>query len=103
MASGQGRTIGFCPPPYLIPRVIRHILKTGASGTLVVPKWPSTSFWPMRFPDGCTRDPFIREERTLHQSPHLVVTGLSGGSLFKGLPNTDLLAVRLVTNRFTPS
>ena len=54
------------------------------------------NFWPMFFPDGCTRAPFITEEKILHQSPHLVVTGLSGGSLFKGTPNTDLLAVRLV-------
>ena len=99
----SGENNWLCPPPYLIPRVIRHTLKTGASATLVMPKWPSAPFWPMLFPDGCTRAPFITEERTLHQSPHLVVTGLSGGSLFKGTPNTDLLAVRLVANRFTPS
>ena len=99
----SGENNWLCPPPFLIPRVIRHTLKTGASGTLVMPKWPSAPFWPMLFPDGCTRAPFITEERTLHQSPYLVVTGLSGGSLFKGTPNTDLLAVRLVANRFTPS
>ena len=78
----SGENNWLCPPPYLIPRVIRHTLKTGASATLVMPKWPSAPFWPMLFPDGCTRAPFITEERTLHQSPHLVVTGLSGGSLF---------------------
>lgn len=34
------------PPIYLIPRVINHIVATRSSGTLVVPKWPSSVFWP---------------------------------------------------------
>ena len=70
-------------------------LNTGASGTLIVPRWPSGPFWPMLFPDGCTQAPFVIQEKTLDQSPHLVVTGHSGGNLFKGAPNTDLLPLRL--------
>ena len=70
-----GENNWLCPPPFLIPRVIRHTLKTGADGTLIVPRWPSAPFWPLIFPEGCTRAPFITEEKILDRSPHLVVPG----------------------------
>ena len=35
---------------YLVPRAIRLAQETAASGTLVVPKWPSAPYWPMLFP-----------------------------------------------------
>ena len=89
--------------PFLIPRVIRHALNTTASGTLVVPRWPLAPFWPMLFPDGCTQAPFVIGEKTLDRSTHLVVAGHSDGNLFKGAPNTDLLALRLDCTKVTPS
>ena len=98
-----GENNWLCPPPFLVPRVIRHALKTGASGTLVVPKWPSAPFWPILFPDGCSPAPFVSEEKTLDRSSPLVVAGQSGSSLFKGVPNTDLLALRLVCNKVNPN
>ena len=80
----SGENNWLCPPLFLIPRVIRHALNTAASGTLIVPRWPSAPFWPMLFPDGCTQAPFIIGEKTLDRSTHLVVAGHSGGNLFKG-------------------
>ena len=35
------------PPPYLIPRVLDHMEKCKGSGVLVVPRWQSSSFWPL--------------------------------------------------------
>ena len=96
-----GESNWLCPPPFLIPRVIRYTLQTGANGTVIVPRWPSAPFWPLLFPDGCTRALFIIEEKILDWSPYLVVPGRSGCSLFKGTPNTDLLALRQVSNKST--
>ena len=37
------------PPVSLVPRVIRHIAHYKAVGTLIVPEWFSSPFWPMLF------------------------------------------------------
>ena len=34
------------PPTYFVPRVIKHLQSSKGQGTLVVPFWPSASFWP---------------------------------------------------------
>ena len=84
-----------CPPPYLIPRTIRHAQHTQASGTLIVPEWPSAPFWPFLFPEGETAAPFVKAPLVLPGTTNLVCQGRSGSSLFKGKPNTNLLALRL--------
>ena len=35
------------PPVSLVPRVIRHLAHCKAVGTLIVPEWVSSPFWPM--------------------------------------------------------
>ena len=47
------------PPVYLIPRVIRHAQKSKAKGTLVVPQWLSSPFWPLLYPNGTDPVDFI--------------------------------------------
>jgi len=84
-----------CPPPYLVPRVIRHVTQTGAIGTLIVPRWLSAPFWPMLFPDGSHPAPFIRKVVVIDKSECLLIPGRSGDNLFKGPPSTDLLAIRV--------
>ena len=37
------------PPPALIPRVIKKILREKASSTLVVPEWRSSPYWHLVF------------------------------------------------------
>ena len=54
-----------CPPPYLVPRVIRHAARTGAKDTLVFPCWPSAPYWPMIYPNGQDVADFISEFRLL--------------------------------------
>lgn len=39
------------PTIFLIPRVLNHIAAFGGRGTLVVPSWPSSAFWPMIYTD----------------------------------------------------
>ena len=35
------------PPPYLVPRVLRHMSDRGENGTLLVPEWHSAPRWPL--------------------------------------------------------
>ena len=37
------------PPIFLIPRVLNHLAAFGGRGTLFVPAWPSSPFWPLIF------------------------------------------------------
>ena len=85
----------WCLPVYLIPRVIRHAQLTKARGTLIVPQWPSAPYWPLLFPNGSDPADFITAWLELPCSEKLFLPGQLGSSLFKGLPNTPVLAIRL--------
>ena len=37
------------PPVFLAPRVIGQLAECQAEGTLIVPEWVSSPFWPMLF------------------------------------------------------
>ena len=87
------------PPVYLIPRVIRHAQLTKARGTLIVPQWPSAPYWPLLFPNGSDPADFIIAWLELPCSEKLFLPGHLGSSLFKGLPNTPVLAMRLNFNK----
>ena len=84
-----------CPPVYLIPRVIGHAKKCCAVGTLVVPEWPSAPFWPLLYPNGKDPGPFITDTVVLHKQDIMLHPGRSGACLFRGPPNTNMIAVRL--------
>ena len=34
------------PPPYLIPKTIKHMQMCHANGIMIVPKWKASVFWP---------------------------------------------------------
>ena len=85
----------WCPPPYLVPRLIRHAQVTGALGTLVVPQWYSAPYWPLLFPDGIHPAEFVKELLVLPVWQSLILPGVSGSSLFNGNPNVEMLALRL--------
>ena len=42
----SGKNNWLVPPVHLVNKVIQHMIKCGAEGTLVVPKWKSSMFWP---------------------------------------------------------
>ena len=48
----KGENNWLVPPVYLIPKTILHLRFCRAEGSLVVPKWPSSPFWPLIFPFG---------------------------------------------------
>ena len=84
-----------CPPIYLVPRVIRHAQYTKAKGTLIVPQWVSSPFWPLLYPDGINSASFVLDCLELPRCDSLFLPGSSGSNLFKGVPNTLVLALRL--------
>ena len=85
----------WCPPIYLIPRVIRHAQGNKAKGTLIVPQWPSAPFWPLLFPNGSDPANFVVGRIELPDSETLFLPGPLGTNLFKGAPNTPVLALKL--------
>ena len=91
----EGKNNWWCPPAYLVPRALRHVQETAAVGTLVVPKWPSAPYWPMLFPSKDKRLQSIVSTLAIDKSEVVICPGRSGVGLFKGTPNTDLIAIRL--------
>ena len=85
----------WCPPIYLIPRLLKHARVTKAMGALVVPEWRSAPFWPLLYPDGVQPAGFVKDVCELPRKQSLFVAGPSGSVLFKGVPNTPVLALLL--------
>ena len=85
----------WCPPIYLIPRVLRHAQKTHAKGTLIVPQWFSAPFWPILFASDSKVSQSVVATHIIKKEKVVICPGRSGGQLFSGKPNTNLLAVRL--------
>ena len=84
-----------CPPVYLVPCVIQHARKYKAQRTLVVPEWPSAPFWPTLFPEEGKFAPFVVLVRVLTVDEFSIYPGRLGSSLFKGITNTNMLAIQL--------
>ena len=47
MHNWLGENCLLVPPVVLVPRVLHHLSQCKAKGTLVVPWWPSSVFWPL--------------------------------------------------------
>jgi len=60
------------PPVHLICRVIRHAQNTRSPGTLIVPKWLSSPFWPLLFPNGIEPAEFVTAWAELPQYQGLI-------------------------------
>ena len=68
----SGEINWWCPPPFLIPRLLRHAQATRAAGTLVAPQWYSA---PLLFPDGQHPAEFIKEAVVLPAWESLILPG----------------------------
>ena len=91
------------PPVSLIPRVLVYMRQCGAVGTLILPYWPSASFWPMLCPSG---DGFISEVLDSIDLPTFKDAYIPGKSSKAIFGNVDLtfrmLALRLDFTRYRP-
>ena len=61
MADWSGEVNWIFPLPYLIPKVIQHMMDGGEDGTLIVPLWPSAPWWPLLTTNGRYLQPCILE------------------------------------------
>lgn len=91
----QGENNWWCPPIGLVPRVLQHASNCMCEGTLIIPHWRSAPFWPMLCSNGEQFVSFVKSVVRLEPAEHLFLPGLSGSLLFKGIINTDVLALRL--------
>ena len=73
----------WCPPVYLIPRVIRHAQNVHCKGTLVVPQWVSSPFWPLLFPDDVNPGKSVVGITELPGNEALILPGQMGQNLFR--------------------
>ncbi|VDI42225.1 Hypothetical predicted protein [Mytilus galloprovincialis] len=88
----------FVPPVSLIPRVLMYMRQCKAVGTLILPYWPSASFWPMLCPFG---DGFISENYFRNLEQHLQQKGIikvflrwKKWAILNGIENCDILPAK---------
>ena len=92
----SGENNWWCPPPVLIPRVVRHAELCKASGTLVVPCWESAPYWPLLCPSGEGFASFVVDYLPLPMEVNTFCPGRSGAVLFNGkAPNSAVFALRV--------
>ena len=91
-----------CPPVFLIPRTIHKLRHCNARGTLIVPEWPSATFWPLISPGLGVFAPFVCSVKYFSPAPDLFQPGRSQQivykntcSVFCGTHNFRMLALRL--------
>ncbi|CAC5391899.1 unnamed protein product [Mytilus coruscus] len=86
----------FVPIVFLIPRVINYMRQCNPVGTLIVPCWPSASYWPMLCPNGGDFTDQVTAYVELPSGKEFYTPGKSKKAIFG---NTDLtfkmLALRL--------
>ena len=91
-----------CPPVHLTPASLRKLASHKAVGTLVVPEWPSASFWPLLHSTPGRFGPFILDVFVLPRISDLPIPGpgqkeyyRQRDSVFSGCPSFSILALRV--------
>ncbi|XP_063416029.1 uncharacterized protein LOC134697676 [Mytilus trossulus] len=84
------------PPVALAAKVINHLVKCRAVGTLIVPKWSSSPFWPLLFEEGLHYKPYVEDVFEFLEANRIFVAGHNVNSTFaQGDFKGTVLAVRL--------
>ena len=84
------------PPPFLVPRVLRHMAVGEEAGTLLVPEWQSAPWWPLLVTRRGTWRKFVTDARRMQPYAGIFIAGSAASSIFStGTPAFTLLALRL--------
>ena len=84
------------PPPYLIPRVLRHMSAGGEDGTLLVPQWPSAVWWPLLVEMTGSWRAFVTDSIVIQPYEGIFLSGAEASSIFTaGIPSFHIIALRL--------
>ena len=95
-ADWSGEMNWMFPPPYLVPRVIRHMRYGGEDGTLIVPLWTSAPWWPLLTTDGRQPQPWIVNWMDLPLNDEMFIPAVAESCLFGlGTPAYRVLALRI--------
>ena len=70
------------PPISLIGKLLSHMHESKAVGTLIVPMWKSSYFWPLLCSDGVHFNSFVADWVYLSARPDLFVKGRAKNKLF---------------------
>ena len=91
-----------CPPVSLIVSSVRMLMSVSGHGTLIIPEWPSSYFWPYLHNGSSGLKPFVKEVFVLPNISDLLLEGpgqrqiyKSRPSVFCGCPKFRMLALRL--------
>ena len=93
--SWAGENNWLVPPIYCVTKVIQHLVASKANGTLIVPYWPSSPFWPFLFINGQCCQPYVVDLFVFPSSLGIFALGdykdsLIGSNKFK----SEVLAAR---------
>ena len=92
----RGENNWLVPPVSLASKCINHLVSCRAMGTLVVPKWHSSAFWPLLFKQNLDYVSYVRDVLEFHESERIFVAGNNVNSLFaNGNFHGKVIAVRL--------
>jgi len=94
--SWAGENNWLVPPPHCVTRVIQHLIVSQGSGTLIVPYWPSSAFWPFLFRDAYHCQAYVIDRIVFPSASGIFILGdfkdsLIGSTKFTG----QVLAVRI--------
>lgn len=91
----SGENCWLVPPPRLIPLVIRHLRLCSTVGTLIVPYWCSSPFWPLLFANLQPRD-FVVKYLMFPNAARYICPGPQSHSIFHpDMFRGSLIAVRI--------
>ena len=86
--GGSGKN-WLCPPISCLGSVWRHLKLCKAKGTLLLPIWPSSYFWPLIYPNGKNLANFIKDYIVIEP----FYTAEVCGSVFNGYPKFKTLVL----------
>ena len=81
----------------MVPKTIRHLIYCKANGTLIVPKWPSSAFWPVLFDKDCIKREYISDIIEFDEGQNIYMySGSSAKCVFDSRRfKSKVLAVRI--------
>ena len=84
------------PPPYLVPRVLRHMSAGGEDETLLVPQWPSAVWWPLLVEMTGSWRAFVTDSMVIQPYEGMFLSGAAASSIFTpSIPSFHIIALRL--------
>lgn len=95
-ADWSGECNWLCPPIHLIPRVIRHVLSTRSDGSLLMPFWKSSLWWPLVCAGELWFQSFVIDCMVLEPHAGMFLAGTCRWNLFNAsCPKWRVLVLKL--------